>query len=207
MLTVWGRTNSINVQKAMWTVGELGLPHRRIDAGGAFGGLDTPAYKALNPNARIPTIDDGGTVVWESNAIVRYLAARYGAGGLWPVEAAARAEADRWMDWQMSTLTADMVTVFWGLVRTPAEKRDLAAIAAAAERMGKAWGVLEAHLAAGRPFVGGAALTMGDIPVGCFYWRYTKLDIARPSLPALDAWHARLLARPAFAEHVALPLS
>jgi glutathione S-transferase len=206
MLTIWGRTNSINVQKAMWTVAELGLPHRRLDAGGTFGGLDTPAYKAMNPNARIPTIDDDGTVVWESNAVVRYLAARYGAGSLWPVDAAARSEADRWMDWQMSTLTADMVTAFWGLVRTPAEKRDAGAIAAAAGRMGQAWAILDAHLA-GRPYVGGAALTMGDIPVGCFYWRYTQLAIARPALAHCDAWHARLQARPGFRQHVALPLS
>src|SRR3712207_3006566 len=93
MLRVWGRTNSINVQKVMWTVTELGLEHERIDAGGAFGGLDTAAYWALNPNRRIPTVEDdgGGVVVWESNAIVRYLAARYGAGSLWPEDPAARA--------------------------------------------------------------------------------------------------------------------
>lgn len=206
MLKIWGRTNSINVQKAMWTVGELGLPHQRFDVGGPFGQLDTADYIAKNPNQRIPTIDDDGTIVWESNAVTRYLAARYGAGSLWPVDPIARSEADRWMDWQQTTLTADMVVVFWGLIRTPAEKRDLKAIEAAAQKMGQNWRILEGHMAQ-RPYVGGDSFTMGDIPVGCFYWRYANLPIARPDLPHLDAWHKKLQQRPAFAKHVMLPLS
>src|SRR5690606_22701182 len=119
MLTVWGRTNSINVQKVMWTVGELGLEHERIDAGGAFGGLDTAEYGRMNPNRRIPVLQDGELGLWESNAIVRYLAARYGAGTLWAEDPAQRSEADRWMDWMVTTLLPDMTVVFWQLVRTP----------------------------------------------------------------------------------------
>ena len=84
MLRVWGRNASINVQKVMWAIGELGLEHERIDAGGAFGHLDTEAYGTLNPNRRIPTLQDGSLVLWESNVVVRYLASKYGAGGLWP---------------------------------------------------------------------------------------------------------------------------
>src|SRR5262249_14445383 len=104
MLKIWGRTTSSNVQKVMWAVGELGLEHERIDAGGKYGGLETAAYGQLNPNRRIPTVEDGDAVVWESNVIVRYLAAKFGAGELWPSDPGARASADQWMDWQQTTL-------------------------------------------------------------------------------------------------------
>ncbi len=206
MLKIWGRTNSINVQKVMWCVAELGLPFERSDAGGAFGGLDTPEYKSKNPNSRIPTIDDNGVIVWESNTVVRYLAARYGAGKLWPVDPAQRSEADRWMDWQQTTLAPDMFPVFWGLVRTPPEKRDLGAIKAAGERLAASFALLDKHLSL-REFVAGGELTMGDIPVGCAFWRYSKLDVPKPRLAACDAWHQRLQERPGFRQHVAMPLS
>lgn len=206
MLTVWGRTNSINVQKVMWTVGELGLAHERIDAGGQFGGLDTPDYGELNPNRRVPTIRDGNVVVWESNACVRYLAARYGAGDLWPEDPAERAGADMWMDWQLSTLLPDMTVVFWGLIRTPEEQRDHAAIKAAAERLGGLWRMLDDRLAT-REFVAGNRLTMGDIPVGAACYRYYGLPIERPGLPHLEAWYGRLKQRAPYREHVMLPIT
>jgi glutathione S-transferase len=206
MLKIWGRTNSINVQKVMWAVAELGLPHERTDAGGAFGGLDTATYKSINPNSRVPTIDDNGVIVWESNTIVRYLAARYGAGRLWPIDPAHRSEADRWMDWQQTTIAPDMFPVFWGLVRTPPEKRDTAAIKAAGERLAASFQMLDRHLA-GRPFVAGTDFSMGDIPVGCANARYAKLDIAKPALPNCDAWHRRLMERQGFRQHVDMPLS
>jgi glutathione S-transferase len=206
MLKIWGRTNSINVQKVMWAVGELDLPHERIDAGGAFGGLDSDAYRALNANRRVPTIEDDGVVVWESNACVRYLAARYGAGGLWPADPGQRAAADMWMDWQQTTLLADMTTVFWGLVRTPEADRDHAAIGAAAKRLGGTWRILDDHLA-GRSFVAGDALTMGDIPVGAACYRYYQLAIERPKLAAVEAWYARLQDRAPVRDHVMLPLT
>src|SRR5262249_44265592 len=119
----------------MWTGGELGLPHEGVDVGGEHGGLDTSAYRALNPNARIPTLEDHGFVLWESNVIVRYLAAKYGSGVLWPVELEERTVAEQWMDWQQTTLLPDMRTLFWGLVRTPPERRDRGAIGAAAGRL------------------------------------------------------------------------
>ena len=206
MLKIWGRVNSINVQKVMWAVAELGLPHERTDAGGAFGGLDTATYKSINPNSRVPTIDDNGVIVWESNAVVRYLAARYGAGKLWPVDPALRSEGDRWMDWQQTTIAPDMFPVFWGLIRTPAEKRDMNAIKAAAERLGNSFQLLDRQLA-GRAFVAGAEFTMGDIPVGCAFSRYAKLDVAKPDLKNCNAWLKRLDARPAFKQHVDMPLS
>ncbi len=206
MLRVWGRTNSINVQKVMWAVAELGLEHERIDVGGAFGGLDTPDYGAMNPNRKIPTLRDGETVVWESNACVRYLAARYGQGSLWPEDAGRRARADMWMDWQLSTLQADMTVIFWTLIRTPEPQRDMAAVRAAAERMGQSWRILDSDLG-DRSFVAGDEMTMGDIPLGCHYWRYTSLPVERPSLPNLERWLESLKAREAYQRHVMIPLS
>jgi glutathione S-transferase len=206
MLRVWGRTNSINVQKVMWAVGELGLAHERRDVGGAFGGLDTPEYGALNPNRKVPTIEDGGVVLWESNACVRYLAARYGAGTLWPEDPAKRAMADLWMDWQQTTLVPDMFVVFWGLIRTSEDKRDNAAIQAAAKRLGGIWPMLDDRLAT-RRFVAGDAFTMGDIPVGAVCYRYFGLPIERPSLPNIERWYERLKERAPYREHVMLPIT
>jgi glutathione S-transferase len=206
MLRVWGRNNSINVQKVMWTVGELGLEHERIDVGGAFGGLDTPEYGRLNPNRRVPTVEGEDVVVWESNACVRYLAARYGAGGLWPEDPGQRARADMWMDWQASTLLPDMTVVFWGLIRTPEAERDHAAIDAAARRLGATWRILEEHMAS-RHFVAGEALTIGDIPLGASCYRYYGLPIERPQLPNIERWYERLKERGPFREHVMLPIT
>lgn len=206
MLTIWGRNNSINVQKVMWTVGELGLEHVRHDVGGAFGGLDTPDYLAKNPNGLIPTLEDDGVTVWESHAVVRYLAAKYGAGSLWPEDPAARSAADQWMDWMQTVILKDMAPVFVGLVRTPPEQRDGAAIEAGVAGLARSWGVLDRHLE-GRDYVAGGDLTMGDIPVGCACNRYHALDIERPALPNIAAWYERLQAREAFRTHVMIPLS
>jgi glutathione S-transferase len=206
MLRVWGRNNSINVQKVMWAIGELGLAPERRDVGGKFGGLDTPEYGRLNPNRRVPTVEDEGVVVWESNACVRYLAARYGAGSLWPEDPGQRAVADMWMDWQASTLLPDMTVVFWGLVRTPEAERDHGAIEAAAKRLGPIWQILDRHLAS-RAFVAGDALTIGDIPVGAACYRYLGLPIARPSLPHVERWYGRLKERAPYRQHVMLPIT
>jgi glutathione S-transferase len=206
MLRVWGRTNSINVQKVMWAVGELGLAHERRDAGMAFGVVETPEYKAMNPNSRVPTVEDDGLILWESNATVRYLAAKYGAGNLWPTDPGERSLADRWMDWTTAHIQPDLTPVFWGLIRTPAAERNMALIEAAAERAIAGWRILDAHLAR-QPYVGGQHFTMGDIPIGCFCWRYSQLPIKRPELRNLEAWHGRLQERPAFRAHVAMPLT
>ncbi len=207
MLVVWGRKNSLNVQKVMWVAGELGLAHERKDVGGPFGGLDTADYGALNPNRLVPTIvDNDGTTIWESHSIVRYLAARYGAGILWPSEPAARALADCWLDWMHTTLLPHLAPVFIGLIRTPAEKRDMAKITQAAHAMGETWRILDAHLA-GRRFVAAEALTMGDIAVGAACYRYHALDIERPELVNIAAWYERLQQREPFRTHVMIPLS
>lgn len=204
MLKVWGRRNALNVQKVLWTIGELDLAHEHIDLGGPFGGLDDPVYRALNPHGRIPTIDDHGTVVWESGAIIRYLAARHSAGTLWPEDPAARARADQWMDWAQTALQPDFMALFWGLVRRPAEKQDRAAIDAAQTRLSAHYACLDAHLAA-RRWLGGDTFTMGDIPAGTSCYRYFEMAITRPSLPNLEAWYGRLTAQPAYRRHVMLP--
>jgi glutathione S-transferase len=201
MLKIWGRATSMNVQKAMWVVGELGIPHERIDMGGKHGGLDTPQYLAMNPNKLIPTVDDDGVIVWESGAVVRYLAARYGRGSLWADDPGERAQADRWMDWMQTTLMPAFFRVFVGLVRTPADKRDTKAIDAAAVEVGALYGIFDRALQ-GRNFIAGDRLTIGDIPVGCTLYRYFTLPIIRPSLPNLEAWYKRLQERPAYRQHV-----
>jgi glutathione S-transferase len=206
MLKIWGRTNSVNVKKVMWAVGELGLAHERIDAGGQFGVVGEAGYRAMNPNGKVPTIDDDGVVLWESNAIVRYLAAKHGAGGLWPTDPAARGLADRWMDWSSTSFAGPFGQVFLPLVRMPPEKRDPVAIAAAATECGKLLAIVEAGLA-GQPFLGGDHLTIGDIPLGCAAYGYFNLPIDRPSLPHVEAWYQRLTERKAYRDTVMIPLT
>ena len=201
MLKVLGRATSANVQKVMWTIAEIGLEHERVDLGGAFGGLDGPDYARLNPNRRVPTLIDGELVLWDSNAIVRYLAAAYDRDGLWPSDPRRRARLDMWMEWQQTTLSADWIAVFSGVVRTPARYRDRAAIGAAAGRLGRLYGMLDRHLE-GRRFIGGERLTMGDIPLGVSLYRYYEMEIERPPLPQVEAWYDRLRQRPAYRDRV-----
>lgn len=206
-MKIWGRATSVNVQKVMWAVGELGLEHERIDAGGAFGRNDTPQYRAMNPNGLVPVLDDNGFTLWESSAIVRYLAATYGRGTLAPQDAQAFAKADQWMDWAATSLYHDIITTcFWGLIRTPAVDRNVPAIETAAKRAGERLTLMDAHLAT-RPYIGGADLTMADIPAGSLMYRYFTMDIARPPLPNVEAWYGRLTARAPYQTHVMLDYS
>lgn len=204
MRKIWGRLSSVNVQKVVWAAEELKLPYERIEAGGAFGRNRTPDYLAMNPNGLVPVLDEDGFVLWESNAIVRYLGAT-NPGPAWPADPRARAAADRWMDFALSAIGDPMRTIFWTLVRTPAPERDMAAVARAAEAAAAKWAVLDAQL--GRtPFLAGDDFTLGDIPLGCFVHRWFSLGQGREDQPRLRAWYDRLLARPAYASHVARPL-
>lgn len=205
MLKVWGRINSVNVKKALWAIEELKLPYERIDAGMAFGVNKTPEYLKMNPMGLVPVIDDDGFILWESHAIARYLAAKHGAGSLCPSDPQVRADADRWMDWA-STFAAGLRNAFWGLVRTPAEKRDAKAIDEALKRSEELARIFDGAMA-GKDYVAGNAFTMGDIPVGCHMQIWLNLPVARPKLPNLEAWYARLQQRPAFKKVVDLPLS
>ena len=206
MLKIWGRRNSSNVQKVMWCCGELGLACDREDAGGPFGRTRDADMLARNPNARVPTVDDDGLVLWESNVIVRYLAARHDPGGLWPDDPRVRAEADRWMDWQQTTVAGPLTTIFWGLVREPGRfgAEEIAAAAAAAVPV---WQIADRRLEASY-WLGGSRFTMADIPLGVLARRWFELAVDRPAMPALEAWYGRLRERPAFAEHVlAVPMT
>jgi glutathione S-transferase len=205
MLTIWGRRNSFNVQKVMWLAGELGLVHERIDAGGPFGGLDTPEFRARNPHGRVPVIDDDGVVIWESHAILRYLAARYGASAFWAEGAANCAEADQWIEWAQTALLPNFLNgIFWSYYRTPEAMRNTKAIERAVAQCAEHVLLLDRRLA-GRPYICGEKITLADIPAGTMLFRYYGLDIARPNAPHVEAWYARLRDRPAYATHVMVP--
>ena len=203
MLKLWGRTNSVNVKKALWCIEELGLRYERVDAGMQYGVVNTPAYRKLNPNGLVPTIDDDGFVLWESHAIVRYLAAKHGK--LYPTDLRTRADAERWMDWTF-TFQAAFRPVFWGLVRTAPDKRDAAAIEEGRKKSAELLGYFDAALS-GRNYVAGDAFSVGDIPMGCHAQLWMRLPIERPKHPALEAWFGRLLERPAYRKVVDTPLS
>jgi glutathione S-transferase len=205
MLKIWGRANSVNVKKVLWCAEELGLKYERVDAGMQFGVVDTAEYRKLNPNRLVPTIEDDGFVLWESHTIVRYLAAKHSSGKLWPTDLRERADAERWMDWAF-TFQAAFRPVFWGLVRTPPEKRDAAAIEDGRKKSAELLGILDAALA-GREYVAGRSFTIGDIPLGCHVQLWMRLSIERPEHPALEAWFARLLQRPAYRSVVDIALT
>jgi glutathione S-transferase len=206
MLKIWGRNNSSNVQKAMWAVGELGLAHERIDVGGAFGKTKEEPYISMNPNSLVPTLEEDGFILWESNSIIRYLAGKHG-GGLAPADPKARAIAGQWMDWQLSVLGPAITPAFWGLVRTAPEKRDHAAIAASQAKSTEAAKILDAAL--GRSaYVAGDAFSMGDIPVGVMIYRFWQLVPERPPLPNLERWFKAIEGRKSFQDHVgSIPLT
>ncbi len=204
MIKVWGRKNSVNVQKVLWCCDELELPYERVDAGGAFGGTRNPEYLAMNPTGLIPTIRDDGFTLWESNTIVRYLAAKYGADTLWPQDPAPRALAEKWMDYQLGTLWVAFRAAFLGLVRTPPEKRDPDEIRTSLESTAEVLAVLDAHLAS-EDYVAGADLTVGDVALGSTVYRWLNMEIERPEMPNLEAWHDRLSTRPAYQKNVMVP--
>jgi glutathione S-transferase len=205
-LRIYGRKNSFNVQKVLWCCAEIGLPFERIDRGGEFGGTAVPEYRAMNPTGRVPTIDDNGFILWESNTIVRYLAVRHSMGRLCPEDDQARARAEQWMDWQLAHLWPALVPAFMGLVRTPPEKRNNEAISSAVRLSAEQFTLLDAHLRK-HDYVNGSDFTMADIPLGAVAHRWFALDIERPTLGGVDAWFERIKQRPGFVKHVDIPLS
>jgi len=206
MLKIWGRLNSINVMKVMWCVDELGIEHERVDAGMSHGVVGEDFYAKLNPNRRVPTIDDDGLVLWESNVIVRYLSAKHGSGSLCPVDIGERALAEQWMDWQQTTSHPDITFVFWAVVRDLKANQDPEKLAAATLRAAQAWQVVDDHLG-DRDYLCGNHLTMADIPLGAAVWRWYNMKIERPALANVEAWHKRLQQRPGFKKYVMLPLT
>ena len=206
MLKLWGRANSINVHKVLWTLDELKVPFERVDAGLHFGVVNTPEYRKLNPNGRVPTIEDDGFVLWESNAIVRYLASKHGAGTLWPSDPKQRADSDRWMDWITDSVQLAVGPMFLQLIRTPTEKRDAKIVETSIQKADALFPILDAALA-GRDYIAGRSLTIGDIPIGVFTHRWFALPIPRPKVPNVEAYYERLKQRPAYRAHIVKPLT
>ncbi len=208
MLKIWGRKTSSNVQKVMWAIGEIGLPHERIDIGGPFGKSRDAAYLAINPNGLVPTLEeDDGFLLWESNSIVRYLAGKYRATVLEPADVRMRALASKWMDWQLSVAGPAIFECFWGLIRTPPEKRNHAAIEESKKKTTAAMTIMDQQLAK-TPYLAGDGFSYGDIPVGIIAYRYRQLVPERPALPNFERWYAAVSSRQAFKDHVAaVPLS
>jgi len=208
MLKIWGRKTSSNVQKAMFAIGELKLPHERIDIGGPFGKNKEPAYLAMNPNGLVPTLEEeDGFLLWESNSIIRYLAAKHGAGALEPSDPHTRARASKWMDWQLSVFGPALTPVFWGLIRTPVEQRDHKAIADGKVRSTAAVKILDEQFAK-TLYAAGDAFSMGDIPISIMAYRYCELVPERPEFANFERWYAAIAARQAFRDHVSsVPLT
>jgi glutathione S-transferase len=207
-LTIWGRANSVNVQKVLWCLAELDLAYERIDAGMAFGKNDQPEYLAMNPNGRVPTLVDGDYVLWESNSIMRYLNLAHGNGSpIYPQAPQARAAVDRWLDWSLSTLQPVDRPVFWALVRTPVDKRDMTAIQKDVDAEAAVWCIPEASLGS-RRYIEGDQFTIADIVLGAFARRWFGVEgVTKPKLPNLERWFALISERPGFKKFIAPPMT
>jgi glutathione S-transferase len=207
-LTIWGRANSVNVQKVLWCAEELGLSYQRIDAGMAFGHNTEPDYLAMNPNGRVPTLVDGDFVLWESNSIMRYFVLAYGQGlSIYPDAPKARTAVDRWLDWTLSTLQPVDRPVFWALVRTPPEKRDMIAIQKDVDAEAVVWWIPDAQLAT-RQFIEGDQFTIADIALGAYARRWLGVEgVSKPRFPNLERWFAQLSSRPGFQKFIAPPMT
>ncbi|WP_225028871.1 glutathione S-transferase family protein [Xinfangfangia pollutisoli] len=205
-MKIWGRVNSSNVRKVLWCAEELGLTYTREDAGGAFGVVDTPEYRALNPNGLVPCLEDDGLVLWESNTIVRYLARQYGQPPFAPADPKAWAAAEKWMDWTSLSFAQPFRDMFWNMVRLTPETRDAEAMARGTAETNRLMQRADAGLA-GAPWFSGAAFGIGDIPLGCLAYGWFNLPIERPAVPALSNWYARLTERPAYRKAVMTPLT
>lgn len=206
MLKLWGRTTSSNVMKVLWLLEELRLPYERIDAGGAFGRTDTPDYRSMNPLGLVPSLEDGETRLFESNAILRYLCNAYAPNtSLYPVAPAARAEVESWMDFQQTAQSRPASTIFLGLVRTPPEKRDTAAIAAAVTELARIWAICANQAQAKGGFLCGPTLTLADITLAPHLHRWFHMPIEnRPEVPGLRQWYDRMGPHEGFRRHVAV---
>ena len=206
MLKIWGRTDSSNVQKVLWCCSELGLEFDRLDWGGKFGGNKDQAYLDMNPNGLVPTLQDGSFILWESNSIMRYLVDKYGQGRLLPSTPEGRANANRWMDWQLSVFNPTIVPLFFATIRTPEDKRDPKAVQAALEKTTQAWRIVENHLD-GKMYLAGDEFSIGDIPLGVWAYRWFNLPIQRPEQRNITAWYERLTQRKPYQTHIMIPVT
>jgi glutathione S-transferase len=207
-LKIWGRANSVNVQKVLWCLRELDLAYERIDAGMAFGRNTEPDYLAMNPNGRVPTLVDGDFVLWESNSVMRYLVLAYGQGSsIYPSEPKRRASVDRWLDWTLSTMQPVDRPVFWALVRTPVEKRDMVAIQRDVDAEAVQWRIVDQQVAT-RRFIEGDDFSIADIALGAYARRWFGVEgVSKPRLVNLERWFAQFANRPGFQQFIAPPMT
>ncbi|MFA3779527.1 glutathione S-transferase [Yersinia sp. 1652 StPb PI] len=206
MLTVWGRNNSTNVKKVLWCLEELGISYQRIDVGGQYGKLNDPLYRSMNPNGLIPCLQDGDFILWESNTIVRYLAAQYGDSALYLPDAQLRAGAEKWMDWATSSMVEPFKAVFIGLVRTPPEQQDKVKIAQGMTQLNTLMAIAD-HALEKQAYLSGDKFGIGDIPLGCLAYAWFNLSIERPPLPSLQRWYHSVSQRAAFKKVIDIGLS
>ena len=206
-LVIWGRTNSINVQKVLWTCAELELAFERIDAGLQFGVNKTPEYMQNNPNGLVPLINDGGFILWESHAIMRYLARKHDhQGAIAPQDPQKDALVDQWLDWYNTVAWPAMKPLFWGWIRTPAEQRNLEELEKARLQMVLILEMLEKQLGKA-VYVSGAQFTLADIPLALLAFRWFNLPLERPSFPNLSKWYEEIAKRPGFQKYSSGPLT
>lgn len=205
-ITLWGRETSSNVQKVRWALGELGLAYEHVPLAGRYGGNTAPEYLAMNPNGLVPTIRDGELILWESHAILRYLAASYGEGSMWPAMPRDRALVDQWTDWVATTYQRGWIDTFWGVVRTPEAQHNHEKIARDIAHAERCFSIIDGQLAK-TPFLAGETLTYADIAAGVGMYRWTTMDIERQVHPNVARWHQRLRERQAFHDTVELDYS
>lgn len=205
MLEIWGRRTSSNVQALMWCVGELGLEYRRHDVGHIYGGTDSEAFVQMNPNRTVPVVRDGNDpTLWETGAILRYLANAYGGDAFWPEDVSRRAQVDKWAEWSKINIALQFTgPVFWRVVRTPEHQRDPVAIRAAVQTLEVSLLIAERQLQ-DSAWLCGEDFTLADIQFGHVLFRYFDIEIERYDLPALRRYFDALLLRDAYREHVAI---
>jgi glutathione S-transferase len=201
MLKIWGRRSSANVQKAMWMIGELNLAHEHTQAGGPYGLVNTPEFRAMNPNGLVPVINDDGMIMWESNAIVRYLAAQYGGEIFWPADPRVRAHIDQWMDWSATSYQPHIVGLFWAYWRAPENQRNPQQIKSLQEATARDL-IMIGQTLANQPFITGDKFTIADIPIATHLYRYYTMGLPTPKLPNIESYYARVQERAAYREHV-----
>ncbi|UVM51854.1 glutathione S-transferase [Pseudomonas sp. B21-015] len=200
-LKILGRASSINVRKVLWACDELGVSYEREDWGSGFASTRSPEFLQLNPNAQVPVLIDEAGVLWESNTICRYLAGKYQNTDLLPIEPAARARVEQWMDWQATELNPSWGYAFFALVRQLPDFQDAQRIADGVRGWNAKMGILEQQLAATGAYVAGPHFTLADILIGLSINRWRMTPMERPDYPAVDAYCQRLALRPGFMAH------
>lgn len=201
MLKILGKPTSINVRKVLWTCVELGIDFELAPYGSGFASCNTPEFIALNPNAMVPVIQDGDFVLWESNAICRYLAAKHGRADLLPVQPQQRARVEQWMDWQATELNNSWRYAFMALVRQSPAHQDKAAIEAGVQAWNHHLSILDRQLSRTGAHAVGEVFTLADIVLGLSVHRWMVAPIERLRLPCVAAYYERLSERVGYQVH------